>query len=225
MPKYKHGKQKHGIDLATFNRLLEKVDKPTVNKYGYDSLFIKSLLALLYWLGIRKTEAIGSRSHKYVLKPCKRRPTTEVKYTRAMPGIWAKDIHVEGEWLCIEAEARKHGSREGALRLPLTFPFVDLIVQQWKRTGVSSRVWPIPEVTSWRIMKQLDAKKYLHFFRFNRITELCSNPNISMAEICSWTGLTPQTINDYMERSERFIKTAAEKMKLEYQTTQVLQHD
>lgn len=216
MPKYLYGKQKHGIDLAGFSRILEKVDSSHLNGYGYDSLFIKSLLALLFWLGIRKTEAIGSKAHKYVLKPCKRRPEEIVKFTKAMPGIRQNDIHIEGEWLVIQAEARKHGSREGPLRIPLDFPFVDLIVQQWKRTEPNQRVWAIPEVTSWRIMKQLDAKKYLHFFRFNRITEMCNNPQISIAELCSWTGLTVQTIEDYLERSERFIKTAAEKMRVQY---------
>lgn len=221
MPKYKYGKQKHGIDLATFSKLLEKVDSPALNRYGYDELFIKSLLALLYWTGIRKTEAIGSKAHKYVLKPCRRRPIEIIKTTQAMPGIHGADIYIESDWLVIKAEARKHGSREGPLRIPLEFPYVDLIVQHWKRLGVAlnTRVWAIGEFTSWKIMKQLDHKKYLHFFRFNRITEMCSNPNISMAEICSWTGLTPQTINDYMERSERFIKTAAEKMRLQYANT------
>lgn len=216
MPKYQHGKQKHGIDIATFNELLGKVEAGQINTYEYSELFIKSLLALFFWLGIRKTEAIGSKPHKYVLKPCARRSAEIVKWTRAMPGIIGKDIHIEGEWLIIKCEPRKHGSREGALRLPLAFPFVDLIVQQWKLAEPNLRVWPIPEITAWRIMKQLDAKKYIHFFRFNRITELCSNPDISIAEICSWTGLTVQTIEAYMERSERFIKTAAEKMRLQY---------
>lgn len=215
MTKYQFGKQKHGIDLGRFTILLEKVEK-IPNSYGYNSLFIKSLLALFFWTGLRKTEAIGSKAHKYVLKPCQRRSTTEVKFTRAMPGIRTEDIKIDGEWLTVQAEARKHGSREGPLRLPLNFPFVDLIVQHWKETQPEHKLWNIPEVTAWRIMKQLDAKKYLHFFRFNRITELCSNPNISIAEICSWTGLSVQTIESYMERSERFIKTAAEKMREQY---------
>ena len=219
MPRYKHGKQKRGINLDAFNRMLEKVDrkgKASINSYGYSELFVKSLLALFFWTGLRKTEAIGSKSHRYVCAQCERRPTAIIKQTLAMPGIRSEDISIDGQWLCVKAEARKHGSREGALRLHLSFPYVSLIVEQWKQTKPGERVWPIPEITAWRIMKQLDAKKYIHFFRFNRITELCSNPKISIAEICSWTGLSVQTIESYMERSERFIKTAAEKMKEQY---------
>lgn len=215
MTKYQFGKQRHGIDLEKFKALLAKVEK-IPNSYGYDTLFIKSLLALFFWLGIRKTEAIGSHAHRYILKPCQRRATEEVKWTRAIPGILGKNMKIEGEWLLIEAEARKHGSREGALRIPLDFPYVDLIVQQWKRSQPQERVWAIPEVTAWRIMKQLDERKYLHFFRFNRITEMCNNSQISIAELCSWTGLTVQTIEDYLERSDRFIKSAAEKMRVQY---------
>jgi len=100
--------------------------------------------------------------------------------------------------------------------LHVSLPYVDLIIQQWKQTQPKQRVWPITEWDSWNIMKCLDAKKYLHFFRFNRITELCSNPKMSVADICSWTGLTPITINAYMERSGRFIRETAEKMKEQY---------
>jgi hypothetical protein len=39
---------------------------------------------------------------------------------------------------------------------------------------------------------------------------------LSVADICSWTGLTPLTINAYMERSGRFIRETAEKMKEQY---------
>lgn len=65
-------------------------------------------------------------------------------------------------------------------------------------------------------MKLIDVKKYPHFFGFNPITEMCMNPEMSVADICNWTGLTPQTVNKYMERSGRIIHSAAEKMRRQY---------
>jgi hypothetical protein len=100
--------------------------------------------------------------------------------------------------------------------LHVSLPYVELIIQQWKQTQPKQRVWPITEWDSWNVMKKLDGKKYLHFFRFNRITQLAANPRLSVADICSWTGLTPLTINAYMERSGRFIRETAEKMKEQY---------
>jgi len=212
--RYKYGKQTKGIELEAFKLWLEKVDKLRLRKYP--PLLVKSLLALLYWTGIRKTEAHGSKAKRYVLPPCKRHSEPIVKVSPATPGILKEDIESQGEWLMIGAEARKHGSREAPLMLHLSLPYVDLIIEQWKRTEPKQRVWPISEWDSWDIMKRLDAKKYLHFFRFNRITELCANPKMSVADICSWTGLTPITINAYMERSGRFIRETAEKMKEQY---------
>ena len=136
------------------------------------------------------------------------------------------DIEIIGDSLFVECIARKGGKRTAPLELWLELPYVNLIVEQWKRppkeepwmeTRQGWRVWPISEWDSWHLMKQVDQKKYPHFLRFNRITELCANPKLSVADICSWTGLSPQTINSYMERSGRFIKRTARIMREQYQ--------
>lgn len=220
--RYKHGKQTKAVDLATFKRMLGKVD--TIKLTGaqatrYDSLTIKSFLAILYWTGLRKTEVHGAKPHRYVLPSCKRHSKPVAKHTEEVPGILKEDIWVESDALKVRAVARKHGKREAPLELWLGFPFMDLIVEQWKRTLEGERVWPISEWDSWDIMKKIDKRKYLHFFRLNRITEMCANPEMSVADICSWTGLTPQTINEYMERSGRFIRETAQKMRRQYERT------
>ena len=214
--RYSHGKQVKGINLDTFKRMVDKVDK--IDLGSYTPLLFKSLLALLFWCGIRKTEAHGSRAHRYVLKPCKRHLEPIIKVSEPMLGITREDITEDNEWLYVHAVTRKHGSREKETPLPLwkALPFVNLIREQWLKTEPKQRVFPISEWDSWNIMKQIDAKKYLHFFRFNRITELCSNPKMSIANICSWVGLSPQTINSYMERSGRFTRETAEKMREQY---------
>ncbi len=215
--RYKHGKQRKAVDIPTFKAMLDKIDLVDLGKY--DPLTIKSFLALLFWTGLRKTEAIGAKRHKYVCPPCSRHAEPIVKYTEAIPGILKEDIEIQGDIMLIEAVARKHGNREAPLELWIGFPFMDLILQQWKRTPPKHRVWPISEWDSWNLMKRIDKKKYLHWFRFVRITELCANPKLSVGDICSWTGLTPQTINAYMERSGRFIKRTAQAMREEYEAT------
>ena len=216
--RYKYGKQTKATDLETFKAMLEKVDRIDLKKH--DPLTVKSFLALLYWSGLRKTEVHGAKPHKYVLPPCSRHSEPIEKTTEPISGILREDMWIKDDTLYVVAVARKHGNREAPLEFWLGLPFIDLIVEQWKRTEPNSRVWNIKEWDSWNIMKHIDKKKYLHFFRFNRITELCANPTLSVADICSWTGLTPTTINSYMERSGRFIKRTAEAMKEQYVTVQ-----
>jgi len=214
--RYKHGKLKKAMKIQAFKCMLDKVDRIDLGKY--DPLTIKSFLAILYWTGLRKTEVHGAKPHRYVCPPCKSHSEPIVKYTEAILGILKEDIETKGDMLIVEAVARKHGKREAPLELWLGFPFMELIVEQWKRAPEGKRVWPISEWDSWNIMKRIDKRKYLHWLRFNRITELCANPKLSIADICSWTGLTAQTIEAYMERSGRFIKRTAQAMKEQFET-------
>jgi hypothetical protein len=206
--------------LFDFELLLKKVENLDANGFfylrKYDLLLVQSLIAAYYWLGTRKTELIGSKPKRYVLPSCKRHIQSIEKRGKSIPGVLKENVWIEGEWLMIEAAPRKKGSREAPLMISLSFPYANLIVQQWQRTLPKTRVWPISEWDIWRIIKECDPKKYVHFFRFNRITEMCSDPNQSLADLCSWTGLTPETINAYLERSGRFIRRAAEKMKTQY---------
>jgi len=215
--RYKYGKQKKAIGLTTFKRMLDKVDKIDLGKY--DPLTVKSFLVILFWTGLRKTEVIGAKAHRYILPACRDHPEPIVKYSEAIPGILKDDMQIVGEDLVIEAVARKHGKRTAPLELWLKLPFMNLLIKQLKariEKGGDPRVWPISEWNSWKIMKQIDKRKYLHYFRFNRITDFCSDPTMSIADVCSWTGLMPQTIDAYMERSGRFIKRAAQGLRRRY---------
>lgn len=224
--RYKFGKQRKAIGLPIFKRMLDKVDRIKLGKY--DALTVKSFLSILFWTGLRKTEVCGSMAHRYVLPPTRGVGHKEpiVKFTEAVNGILKDDIEIIGDSLFVECVARKGGKRTAPLELWLQLPYVNLIVEQWKRPPLEhplkilpegARVWPISEWDAWHLMKLIDQKKYPHFLRFNRITELCANPKLSVADICSWTGLSPNTINSYMERSGRFIKRTARIMREQYQ--------
>ena len=85
----------------------------------------------------------------------------------------------------------------------MSLPYVNLIVEQWKRTSPHNRVFPISYVTFWRILKRIDPKIYPHFFALNRVTKLAENPKLGLAHICAWTGKSPKTVAYYMARVGR----------------------
>jgi len=220
--RYKHGKQNKAIDLAQFSEMLENaktIELPERMRMDYDTLTIQSFLAVLYWTGLRKSEVIGAKKHRYILKPCEAHKEPLVRYTQSVDGILREDIEIKDDHLEITAPPRKHGKREAPLKVWVGFPYVDLIIKQWKRTPERRRVWAIREWDACYIMNQIDEKKYVHFFRFNRITKLCLNPEMSVGEICGWSGLSVQTIEAYLERSGRTISSTAEKMRRHYEQT------
>ena len=198
--RYKYGKISKPIDLQIFNIFQERVSK--VHRAGYSTTFIQALLTLFYWTGLRKVEVLGR-------KPVKYRTQEGIKVGKAHPGLLKEDMRIEGDSLfvfSVDEKVLKHGNREAPLVLPLSLPYVDLIVERWRRTKSGQRVFPINAITFWRICKRIDPKFTIHFFRHNRVTKLAANPKVSLADICAWTGLTPQTVSSYMMRAGRFTK-------------------
>lgn len=90
--------------------------------------------------------------------------------------------------------------------LPLTLPYVYLIVARCRETKPRRRVFPIVPICPWRICKWIDPKFTPYFLRHNRITKFSAGPKLSFVDICAWTGLSPQTIGSYMMRAGRFTK-------------------
>lgn len=204
--RYKYGKIDKPIDLPIFLKLQERV--PKVDRSGYRAEFIQALLALLYWTGLRKTEVLGRKEIQYRVK-------AGIKVGKPHPGLVKEDLRMEGDALyvfSIGERVLKHGKLEAPLVLPLTLPYVDLIVEQWRKTRPRQRVFPISYITFWRICKRVDPKFAPHFFRHNRVTKFSANPKLSLADICAWTGLSPQTVSTYMMRAGRFTKRTGEIM-------------
>lgn len=198
--RYKYGKISKPIDLDILFKLQDRVGK--VDRSGYPTQLIQALIALLYWTGLRKTEVIGRKPIRYKTKK-------GGKVGKAHPGLLKEDMRIEDNDLYIfsvDKKVLKHGKREAPLVLPLTLVYVDLIVARWRKTKPGHRVFPIGYITFWRICKRIDPKFTPHFFRHNRVTKFSANPKISLADICAWTGLTPQTVSSYMMRAGRFTK-------------------
>lgn len=193
------------LSLAEIKLCVDRVDNISlkVGSMTYGKLFLKSLVGVLYWTGLRKTEVIGAVPHRY-------KTQSGFKWTAKIPGILEGDITERNDRLYIKAIARKHGNRESPLILHLARSFADLIKEQWQKTEAYKRVWPIDEYRCWVLFKRVGF--YPHYLRFNRITRLAEDPKNSLIDICRWTGLAPQTVSSYLAKSGRYTEEVAERM-------------
>jgi len=136
----------------------------------------RSYLAFLYWFGTRRSEV----------------------YERVK-----EDFKIDGKFLIINCPAKKRGKRE-ILKAPIDLPYIDLIIEQVKRTRKQRRVWNFSASTSYRIVKRVMPKHYPHFFRLNRAVEFLRDPETNIPEMQAWFGWkTVTAVNSYVGYSER----------------------
>ena len=120
MPKYKHGKIN---EVLEFNEWKEKMDNAKFHRQYH-----KSLLAFLYWTGVRISEAVERVASDFVIE----------------------DI------LIVRAPAKKGGERQ-PLQLPLDLPYVGSIMESVERAKRrrSKRVFPLSVRHARRSVKQV----------------------------------------------------------------------
>jgi len=180
---YKYGKQTEPIDLQTFKVIMQ-------NGKFVNPLRDKSLLAFLYWFGVRRAEVIE-----------------RVK----------EDFSVKDGLLIVNCPPKKGGERE-PLEIPVDYPFVDLIIEQVDRTrrtlaNPTRRVWNISEETAWRIVKRVMPKRYPHYFRLNRATRFLEDSTTTIPEMKAWFGWkSTRTIDEYVGYSRRHIRRQRERL-------------
>ena len=209
MPNYKYGKLQQVISLEIFGKLLDRVEK--VDRCGYPIDFVKALLVALYWSGFRISEWIGGSPHKTIRKD------GSVHYTQAFPALAREQMWIDeiNKILFVRQVARKHGHRNAPIQIPLDLPYVNFLVDRWRQTVASKPVFPISNVTWWRILKRIDPKLYSHFFIMVRLTKQASDPSISLKEQEDWSGKSPATIARYRAQAGRDTQHAGERMKYE----------
>lgn len=180
---YKYGKQTEPIDLQTFKVIMQ-------NGEFVDPLRDKSLLAFLYWFGVRRAEVIE-----------------RVK----------EDFQIKDSLLIVNCPPKKGGERE-PLEIPVDYPFVDLIIEQVNRTrrtlaNPTRRVWNISEETAWRIVKRVMPRRYPHYFRLNRATRFLEDSTTTIPEMKAWFGWkSTRTIDEYVGYSRRHIRRQRERL-------------
>jgi hypothetical protein len=205
--RYKYGKIEKAVNLEVLGKLMEKVNQ--VDCSGYGARFIQAVLAIAYWTGFRSSEVLGDSGQKWKLKK------GGFRQSKPFPGLFKENMWVDNGFLFIRQEARKHGHREDPVALPLTLPYVDLLVERWNQTKPGAKVFPIDQVVCWRIFKRIDPKLYWHLFCFTRVTKLSEDKRNSLADIVRFTGKDPKTIGWYMSRSGRDSQEIGERMKTE----------
>lgn len=166
--KYKTGKPDQEITEEDYQIAL-------ANKQNFaDPLMHKSYLAITFWIGSRKTEALE---------------------------IFKEDIHQEGSSLFVKIPAKKHGQRGGEIELPLNWLGVDLIKLQWQKTKKGRKIWPFSPATAWRIIKRIWPDKSPHHLRYRVITKLRrlrDQGKVTTDDIKSYTGIRrDSTIEGY----------------------------
>ncbi len=172
MGKYKHGKQKSEMEKETFYEIMEHGSfvKPLMHR---------AFLALLYYVGCRKAEALE---------------------------LTTRDFRITDDFLYVNIPAKKHGIERSPFKLNRKLPYVELILKRVKSTMKSKRVFPFNPVTAWLIVKRVAPKKYPHYFRLNRTVKFLNNPNVTLNEIRQWMAWKSiDTVNNYLGYSERTI--------------------
>ena len=202
--RYKFGKVEKALSLDVLKQLMERVEK--VDRERYSVRFVQGVLAIGYWTGFRVSEVLGDSGRKWKVK------SGEVRHSEPFPGLLKENVWVDESYIYILQVSRKHGHRVDPVALPLTLPFVDLIVERWKEAKEGERVFPIDEVACWRIFKRLDPKLYWHLFCLTRVTRLAEDKRNSLADIVRFTGKNPVTVAWYMSHVGRNAREIGDRM-------------
>jgi len=157
----------------------------------YNPLRDKSFLALLYWVGCRKSEGYERVREDFEISPDK----------------LTVDFH----------QRKKNGLETPPIELPRDLPFVNLIVQQVEATPPKKRVWDLGATTAWSIAKNILGEKYYpHFLRLNRITRMFDDPTTTIPEAKSWTGIkTTKALDHYIGYSKRRMRKGIVRLRKE----------
>jgi len=183
-------KQQEVMNPEEFIKVLDsKLSKDTFQERRQ-----RAYLILHYWTPLRKSEI----------------------YERPLENF---EINKKEQVLTIHLfRKKKKATEEEPLDTPLAFPLMNEVIEylegkEWEMMEYS-RPFDFSPVTAWRYVKDVFGDYYPHFFRFNYITDRCSDPETSLTELRAKTGLSISSLNKYLMRARR-AQRSADQRKLE----------
>ena len=182
---YPRYKQKQD-EVMAFDEFIETLNKK-VRKDTFHHRRKRSYIILHYWTPLRKSEV----------------------YERTI-----EDFETKKGKLIVHLLRKKkkypRSIKDEPLSIPLVFPLMDEVVEwlknrEWadEEENPKNKPWNFTSQTAWNYVREVFTNYYPHFFRFNWITDATSDPEVSLAELRSKTGLHVSTLNAYIMSSER----------------------
>lgn len=143
----------------------------------------KSFLGFLYWTGVRISEALLRVKEDFSYDP--------------------DDSNI----LVVSAPALKKGFQWRELRIDVDLPFMDLVVETWKKTRKGKRIWPFTPRTGERVVKRaMGPQYYPHFLRLNRVVQFLDDPSTTPPEMKGWFGWKDiASMNPYVGFSKKHV--------------------
>lgn len=180
-PRYKDKKE----DVMPFNVFKETLNRK-IPKKGFFNRRKRTYLILHYWTPLRKSEI----------------------YERSIEDFTLKDGFLKIDLLRKKKQYPKTVKSEPIevlLALPLMNEVIEwLTKEEWKSPeNKENRPWNISGQTAWKYVKEVFAEHYPHFFRFNYITDGFEDPQTTLVEMKTKTGLHVVTLNTYLMKSKR----------------------
>jgi len=98
---------------------------------------------------------------------------------------------------------KKKTAKKEPIEVPLEFPLMEEVVTWLENREWKEKPFNISHQTAWLWVKSVFETYYPHFFRFNYITDGFDDPNTTLEEMRTKTGLSIATLNKYLMASRR----------------------
>lgn len=192
----------------------------------------KSLLVCGFYTGLRIAEMIGDPPRKWKVLSKEGNRLNKIGELPGRPGerLWMRDPKL-WEWRVgeehlgirrediktqigtayITAKSLKHGKRKRPLELPLSLPYMNLVMETLWATNPKERLWPYTENQVWRRFKRAsDGLVYPHSLRFSRATNMAKSPGIALKDMLGWFGWArASTADSYLGGEQSIAKAKA----------------
>ena len=212
-------KRRTPITVAEFKTITDVIEAKS-EAFRVDKVAQTSLVAVLYYGGLRIAEVVGDSGRRWKVlteKGLALKNSTaglpdnwmedpelwKFKRRGELRGIVKEDIELEKDTLYITSDPLKHGHREEPLELSLAWPRVADIGRQWYHATPGGRVWSMSQTTARTILKGAVETLYPHAFRASLASNMARDPNMSVSDLMGWFGWARSSTADAYIMAQR----------------------